>query len=144
MLTTDGPKALEFNVRFGDPETQCILPRLGSDIVEIFLAACDGRLHEIKIKWDERACVCVVIASGGYPGKYQNGYAIHGLDGINEEETMVFHAGTKNDGGTLGSKLEAAVTKAYNAVGKIEFEHMFFRRDIGGKFLKEKSVYGRH
>ncbi len=148
MLTADGPKTLEFNVRFGDPETQCILPRLGGDIVEIFLAACDGRLHEIKVKWDERSCVCVVIASGGYPGKYQNGYVIKGLDKITDkdEETFVFHAGTKNDGGTLvtnggrvlgvtalGEDLEAARTKAYNAVSKIEFDHMFFRRDIGGK-----------
>jgi phosphoribosylamine---glycine ligase len=157
MLTADGPKCLEYNVRFGDPETQCILPRLGGDIVEIFLAACDGRLHEIKVKWDERACVCVVIASGGYPGKYQNGFAIGGLDEIKDEDTVVFHAGTKNDGGilvtnggrvlgvaSLGRSLEAAVTKAYNAVGKIEFDHMFFRRDIGGKFLKEKPAYGRH
>jgi len=157
MLTADGPKALEFNVRFGDPETQSILPRLQSDIVDMFLAACDGRLHEIKAKWDEQACVCVVIASGGYPGKYQNGFPIQGLREIKDEETYVFHAGTKNDGGilvthggrvlgvsALGRNLEAARTKAYNAVSKIEFEHMFFRRDIGNKILKEKSVYGRH
>lgn len=157
MLTADGPKALEFNVRFGDPETQSILPRLQSDIVEIFLAACDGRLHEIKVKWDEQACVCVVIASGGYPGKYQNGFAIQGLGAIKDQDTVVFHAGTKNEGGnlvtnggrvlgvaSLGRSLEAAVTKAYNAVAKIEFDHMFFRRDIGTKILKEKPVYGRH
>ena len=157
MLTADGPKALEFNVRFGDPETQSILPRLQSDIVEIFLAACDGRLHEIKVKWDEQPCVCVVIASGGYPGKYQNGFAIKGLDEIKDKDTFVFHAGTKNDGGTLvtnggrvlgvaalGRSLEAAATKAYNAVSKIEFDHMFFRRDIASKVLKEKPAYGRH
>lgn len=157
MLTNDGPKALEFNVRFGDPETQCILPRLQSDIVEIFLAACDDRLHEIKVKWDESPCVCVVIASGGYPGKYQNGYPISGLEKIKDQDTFVFHAGTKNDGGTLvthggrvlgvaaiGASLEAAATKAYNAVDKISFEHMFFRRDIAGKTLKEKPAYGRH
>jgi len=151
MLTADGPKALEFNVRFGDPETQSIIPRLQSDIVEMFLAACDGRLHEIKVKWDEYSCVCVVIASGGYPGKYQNGFPIEGLNEIKDEETFVFHAGTKNDGGTLvtnggrvlgvtalGRNLEAAVTKAYNAVSKIEFDHMFFRRDIASKILKEK------
>jgi phosphoribosylamine--glycine ligase len=157
MLTADGPKALEFNVRFGDPETQSILPRLQSDIVEMFLAACDGRLHEIKIRWDEKACVCVVIASGGYPGKYQNGFAIHGLEEVKDEDTVVFHAGTKNDGGTLvtnggrvlgvtslGRNLEAAAAKAYNAVSKIEFDHMFFRRDIGTKVLKEKPAYGRH
>jgi phosphoribosylamine--glycine ligase len=157
MLTADGPKALEFNVRFGDPETQSILPRLQSDIVEMFLAACDGRLDEIKVKWDEQACVCVVIASGGYPGKYQNGFAIKGLDEIKDQDTIVFHAGTKNDGGALvtnggrvlgvtalGRNLEAAAAKAYNAVNKIEFDHMFFRRDIASKALKEKAAYGRH
>jgi len=159
MLTADGPKALEFNVRFGDPETQCILPRLESDIVDIFLAACDERLHDIKVKWDDSPCVCVVIASGGYPGKYQSGYPIHGLDRIKDkdQETFVFHAGTKNDGGTLvtnggrvfgvtalDGSLEAAAAKAYNAVSKIEFDHMFFRRDIGIKVLKEKPVYGHH
>ena len=101
MLTAEGPKTLEFNVRFGDPETQCILPRLQSDIVDIFLAACDGVLHESKVKWDERACVCVVVASGGYPGQYQSGFAISGLDEIKDEDTVVFHAGTKNDGGRL-------------------------------------------
>ena len=148
MLTADGPKALEFNVRFGDPETQSILPRLQSDIVEVFLAACEGRLHEIKVKWDEQACVCVVIVSGGYPGKYQQGFAIKGLEEVKDQDTVVFHAGTKNDGGTLvthggrvlgvtalGQNLEAAAAKAYNAVEKIEFDHMFFRRDI---------AYGRH
>jgi len=157
MLTPDGPKALEFNVRFGDPETQSILPRLQTDIVEMFLAACDGRLHEIKVKWDDRPCVCVVIASGGYPGKYQGGFPISGLDEIKDEDTVVFHAGTKNDGGNLvtnggrvlgvcalAGNLDAAVRKAYNAVCKIEFDHMFFRRDIGGRSLKEKPVYGRH
>ena len=157
MLTADGPKALEFNVRFGDPETQCILPRLGSDIVELFLAACDGRLHEIKAKWDEQACVCVVIVSGGYPGKYENGFPIQGLDQVKDQDVTVFHAGTRNDGGnlvtnggrvlgvtSLGRNLEAAAAKAYNAVSKIDFEHMFFRRDIAGKSRKEKPAYGRH
>ena len=156
MLTADGPKALEFNVRFGDPETQCILPRLHHDIVEVFLAACDGRLQELKVKWDDRPCVCVVIASGGYPGKFQNGFAIHGLDKVKDEDTVIFHAGTINDGGTLvtsggrvlgvsalGRSLEAAGSKAYNAVDKIDFEHMFFRRDIG-RVVKEKPAYGRH
>ncbi len=157
MLTADGPKALEFNVRFGDPETQSILPRLKSDIVEMFLAACDGRLDELKIKWDERPCVCVVIASGGYPGKYQNGFTISGLDEIKEPETFVFHAGTKvegsglvtNGGRVLGvsaiaKSFEAAAAKAYNAVSKIKFEHMFFRRDIATRIVKEKAAHGRH
>jgi len=146
MLTAEGPKTLEFNVRFGDPETQCILPRLQSDIVDIFLAACDGRLHELTVKWDPRACVCVVIASGGYPGKYQNGFALSGLEAIKDEDTVVFHAGTKNDGGNLvtsggrvlgvtalGRNLETAKAQAYNAVDHVHFDHMFFRRDIAGK-----------
>lgn len=157
MLTPEGPKALEFNVRFGDPETQSILPRLESDIADMFMAACDGRLNELTVKWDERSCVCVVIASGGYPGKYQTGFPIRGLEKIKDEDTAVFHAGTKNDGGTLvtsggrvlgvsglGRNLEAAAAKAYNAVGKIEFEHMFFRRDIAGRMAREKLTYGRN
>ena len=79
MLTNDGPFVLEFNTRFGDPETQSILPRLKTDLVEIMMASCDGRLNEISVKWDPRPCVCVVMTSGGYPGKYQNGYEIKGL-----------------------------------------------------------------
>jgi phosphoribosylamine--glycine ligase len=151
MLTADGPKALEFNVRFGDPETQSILPRLQSDIVSMFLAACDGRLDEVKVKWSELPCVCVVIASGGYPGKYQNGFAIRGLDEIKDQDTFVFHAGTKNDGGTLvtnggrvlgvaslGKSFEVAAAKAYNAVNKVKFDHMFFRRDIASKILQSR------
>ncbi len=151
MLTNEGPFVLEFNTRFGDPETQSILPRLQSDLVEIMLAACDGRLNELKVRWDPRACVCVVITSGGYPGSYKSGFEITGLSEINDSDTIVFHAGTKNDGGTLvtaggrvlgvtslDKTLEAAIAKAYEAVGKINFEHMFFRRDIGQKALKIK------
>ncbi|MBI4309786.1 MAG: phosphoribosylamine--glycine ligase, partial [Candidatus Omnitrophica bacterium] len=146
MLTADGPKTLEFNARFGDPETQCIVPRLKSDIVDILLAACEGRLNELTVKWDERACVCVVIASGGYPGKYQNGYAISGLDHAMDGDAVIFHAGTKNEGGVLvtnggrvlgvtglGANLEKARAKAYEALEQVQFEHMFFRRDIGAK-----------
>lgn len=153
MLTSDGPKNLEFNVRFGDPETQCILPRLKSDLAEILSASCEGRLNELTVKWDERACVCVVVASGGYPGKFQNGFSIKGLDQIKDEDIVVFHAGTKNDGGTLvtnggrvlgvaalGTSLEKTRAKAYEAVEKIEFERMFFRRDIGIKTLKAVKV----
>jgi len=153
MLTSDGPKALEFNVRFGDPETQSILPRLDSDIIDIFMATCEGRLNEVTAHWRQEACVCVVIASGGYPGKYENGFPIHGLDEIKDHETFIFHAGTKNDGGVLvtnggrvlgvsalGQTLEAAAAKAYNAVDQIEFDHMFFRRDIASKIQREKIV----
>jgi phosphoribosylamine--glycine ligase len=146
MLTAEGPFVLEFNTRFGDPETQSILPRLKSDLVDVMLASCDGNLHELKVEWDSRPCVCVVMTSGGYPGKYQNGYEIKGLDQVIDEDTVVFHAGTKNDGGTivtaggrvlgvtsLGGTLEKAIAKAYEAVEKIQFDHMFFRRDIAQK-----------
>ncbi len=153
MLTADGPKTLEFNVRFGDPETQSILPRLNSDLVDILLASCEGTLDQIIVKWDARACVCVVVASGGYPGKYQNGYPISGLESVNDEDTVVFHAGTKNEGGHvvtsggrvigvtgLGLNLTKARAKAYAGVDKISFEHLFFRRDIGVKTLKAVKV----
>lgn len=148
MLTKDGPFVLEFNTRFGDPETQSILPRLKTDLVDIMTAACDGRLNEITVQWDPRPCVCVVMTSGGYPGKYQNGYEIRGLERVNDADTVVFHAGTKNDGGqlvtaggrvlgvtSLGATLEKAIGKAYEAVEKISFDHMFFRRDIAQKAL---------
>ena len=149
MLSEQGPFVLEFNTRFGDPETQSILPKLKSDLVEIMLASCDGRLNELKVLWDQRPCVCVVLTSGGYPGKYQTGYEIKGLDEENDPDTIVFHAGTKNDGGSLvtaggrvlgvtslGASLEKAITKAYETVDKIQFDHIFFRRDIGQKALK--------
>ena len=149
MLTASGPMVLEFNARFGDPETQSILPRLKTDLVEIMLAACDGRLHDLSVQWDTRSCVCVVMSAGGYPGKYQSGFQITGLDEIADADTVVFHAGTRNDGGTivtsggrvlgvtaLGKGLEEAISKAYDAVGKIDFDHCFFRRDIGKKALK--------
>lgn len=149
MLTKDGPKTLEFNVRFGDPETQCILPRLKTDLVDILVASCDGTLDLLNVKWDDRACVCVVIASGGYPGKYTNGYPIEGLEKVNTEDVVVFHAGTKNDGGrivtnggrvlgvtALGNNLIKAKAAAYEAVDKITFDHLFFRRDIGTRTLR--------
>ncbi len=149
MLTQDGPKTLEFNVRFGDPETQCILPRLKSDLVDVLLAACDGHLNQVKVQWDNNACVCVVVASGGYPGKYTNGYEVTGLAEANDEDTVVFHAGTKNEGGTMvtnggrvlgvtaqAKRLEEAIAKAYDALDKIKFDRMFFRRDIGARGVK--------
>ncbi|MEI7999140.1 MAG: phosphoribosylglycinamide synthetase C domain-containing protein, partial [Candidatus Omnitrophota bacterium] len=151
MLTQEGPFVLEFNTRFGDPETQSILPRLKSDLVEIMMAACDGRLNELKVQWDPRPCVCVVITSGGYPGRYKNGFEITGLSEVSDEDAIVFHAGTKNDGGTivtaggrvlgvtsLGNNLETSIRKAYEAVDKVHFDHMFFRRDIGQKALNSK------
>ena len=151
MLTKEGPKALEFNVRFGDPETEAILPRLKSDLVEVMLATTEGELIKIKnLSWDSRACVCVVCASGGYPGNYAKDKEIRGLHEAEKlKDIVVFHAGTRKagekiltNGGRvlgvtgLGSTIEDAVNKTYEAVSKINFEGMHFRRDIGAKALR--------
>ncbi len=150
MITSQGPMVLEYNVRFGDPEVQAILPRMKNDIVDIMLASCDGRIKKIKPLWDQRACVCVVMSSGGYPGEYETGMEITGLEQIDEKEvnTIVFHAGTKKEenkivtsGGrvlgvtSLAHGLDKAVERAYENVEKIKFDHCFFRRDIGAKAL---------
>ena len=152
MLTYQGPQVLEFNVRFGDPEAEAVLPRLKTDLIEIMLAAIDGKLEKLKLKWDDRPCVCVVIASGGYPGAYEIGKPIDGIDGISDPDTMVFHAGTQikkgsvvTNGGrvlgvtSLGVNMEEAIVRAYKAVDKIKFDRAFFRRDIGHKALKLKA-----
>ncbi len=151
MLTKEGPKALEFNVRFGDPETEAILPRLKSDLVEVMLATTEGELIKIKnLFWDSRACVCVVCASGGYPGDYTKDKEIKGLHEVEKlRDVVVFHAGTKKvkdkiltNGGRvlgvtgLGATIEVAIAKTYEAVNKINFEGMHFRRDIGSKALR--------
>lgn len=150
MMTAQGPMVLEFNVRFGDPEAQAVLPRLQTDLVEIILAACEGRLNQVRLDWDPRACVCVVMSSGGYPGEYKKGVEIKGLEKVRtDSDTYVFHAGTENSknkiltsGGrvlsvsSLGNGIEATIEKVYKSVEKIEFEGRFFRRDIGIKALK--------
>ncbi len=151
MLTKDGPKTLEFNVRFGDPETEAILPRLKSDLVEIMLAASVGKLSKIRtLEWDSRACVCVVCASRGYPGNYPKDKEIGGLDEAAKlNDVVVFHAGTKKSGNkiltsggrvlgvtALGSTIKDAINQAYRAVEKINFEGMHYRKDIGRKALK--------
>jgi len=151
MLTKDGPKALEFNVRFGDPETEAILPRLKSDLVEVMLATTEGELIKIKnLSWDSRACVCVICASGGYPGDYTKDKEIAGLHEAEKlKNIVVFHAGTKKvgdkiltNGGRvlgvtgLGATIVDAMNKTYEAVDKINFEGMHFRRDIGSKALR--------
>jgi phosphoribosylamine--glycine ligase len=148
MLTGQGPKALEFNVRFGDPETQAILPRLKSDLVETMLAASDGKLSRVRnLEWEPLACVCVVCASGGYPGNYEKGKEIFGLqEAAKLPGIVVFHAGTqlKNNkivtsGGRvlgvtgLGNTIAEAIDKTYQAVEKINFQGMHYRRDIGKK-----------
>lgn len=146
MLTADGPKVLEFNARFGDPETQAVLPRLKSDLVEIFLAIIDGRLNEMNIEWYEEAAVCVVMASGGYPETSDKGRVITGMKEAEETGTIVFHAGTKEIDGNivtnggrvlaisaLGKDIAEAIANAYKGVEKVKFENMQYRTDIGKK-----------
>ena len=157
MITKDGPKVLEFNVRFGDPETQAIFPRLKSDLLEAMLAATETKLSKLLnsggLSWDNRACVCVVCASGGYPGEYEKGKEIFGLaEAAKMKDIVVFHAGTKElrnskqpkivtNGGRvlgvtgLGVTIKEAINKTYQAVEKISFEGMHYRRDIGKKAL---------
>ena len=146
MKTADGVKVIEYNCRFGDPETQVVLPRLKSDLCEIFNAVIDQRLDEIDIEWNDDACVCVVMASGGYPKNYEKGYKIDGIKQAESLGALVFHAGTKrsdNDiltnGGrvlgvtALGDNLEDAIQKAYKYVDLVNFENAHFRKDIGIK-----------
>ena len=146
MLTADGPKVLEFNARFGDPETQAVLPRLKSDLVEIFLAIIDGRLAEMNIEWHEEAAVCVVMASGGYPESSDKGRVITGLKEAEAAGAIVFHAGTKETDGNivtnggrvlgisaLGKDIAEAIENAYKGVKQITFENMQYRTDIGKK-----------
>ncbi len=150
MLTAGGPKVLEFNARFGDPETQVYLPRLKNDLVELLLAGTEGRLGQVDLEWSPQVAVCVVMASGGYPGDYPKGIPISGLEtAATLPDTKVFHAGTKlrdgqvvtNGGRVLGvtawrDDLKAAREAAYAAVEKISFENAHFRRDIAAKALK--------
>ncbi|OIP72743.1 MAG: phosphoribosylamine--glycine ligase [Candidatus Infernicultor aquiphilus] len=150
ILTKEGPKVLEFNARFGDPETQVVLPRLETDLIEIFNAVIEGNLHKINLKWKDNAVVCVVIASGGYPGKYQKGKVIGGLKNLEEmKDIIAFHAGTKlqdekvvsSGGRVLGITAWAdtifkAKEKAYEGVEKIYFEEMYYRKDIALKGIK--------
>lgn len=157
MMTNQGPRVLEFNCRFGDPETQPILMRLKTDLLDLLEAVADERLHEFegKIEWDARPSVCVVLCSGGYPGKYENGKTISGIENAERlADVKVFHAGTKldernrvvTDGGrvlgvtALGSDLAAAKARAYEAVKLINFAGMHYRSDIADKALKAKPV----
>ena len=145
MLTPDGPKVIEYNCRFGDPETQVVLPRLKTDLIDILEAVREERLAELPIEWSEDACACVVMASGGYPAAYKKGLPIRGLDKQGQVPgAVVYHAGTKyengcfytNGGRVLGvtaaaPTLDEALKKAYEAVGHIDFEGAHYRRDIG-------------
>jgi len=144
MITNDGPKLLEFNARFGDPETQVILPLLKTDLIDIMLAVINGTLKQINIEWSESACVGVVMASGGYPGKYKIGFPIAGLDSL-DKDIQVFHAGTKlgldqgqvlTNGGrvltvvAMGKTIAEAREKVYANIPRIHFEGCHYRRDI--------------
>ena len=149
MLTKDGPKVLEFNARFGDPETQVYLTRLESDLVELLVASIEGTLGKMELKWSPMPSVCVVMASGGYPGSYAKGKPIRGLDkAARLPNTKVFHAGTASSGDQIvtaggrvlgvtawGKDLSRARAAAYSAVETIHFDGAHFRRDIGSKAL---------
>lgn len=151
MLTAEGPKALEFNCRFGDPETQAILPLLDADLYEILLACTEGRLDEVGSHWQRGACATVVLASPGYPGNYPKGLPISGLE-TQSEGVVVFHAGTvRKDGKVVtaggrvlsvsgvGRDLPTALRRAYAHIEHIHFEGMHFRRDIGSVFQEQSN-----
>ncbi len=154
MVEKDQIKVLEFNTRLGDPETQPILMRTQSDIVPLMEACCDGTLHNYKIKIDPRAAMCVVVSSGGYPGSYETGDEITGLEDANKvDDTVVFHAGTAlkdgkvvSSGGrvlgvtSLGKDVKQAIDRAYEACSKVSFNNHFLRKDIGAKALKRLSI----
>ena len=145
MLTPDGPKVIEYNSRFGDPEAQVVLPRLKTDLVDIFEATRNGTLDKLDIAWKDGACACVIMASGGYPSSYRKGIEIHGLDASGQVSgATVYHAGTvkkdgrfyTNGGRVLGvtcsaDTLDAALEKAYAAVDKITWDGVQYRHDIG-------------
>jgi phosphoribosylamine---glycine ligase len=147
MLTAAGPRVLEFNVRMGDPEGQVILPRLESDFAELCEALCQGRLRDYQAAWSKKAAVCVVLASGGYPGSYAKGKVISGVKMAEEDSSVVvFHSGTRRQGAAIvtdggrvlgvtaaADHLSSAIISAYEAVNKIYFEGMHYRRDIGAK-----------
>ena len=148
MLTPKGPKVIEYNCRFGDPETQVVLPRLKTDIMDIFEAINNETLSDLDIEWDDRACTCVILASGGYPKSYPKGIEINGLTDGQLDGVTVYHAGTKRDGDklvtsggrvlgvtALGESIEDALAKSYAGVEKIKFDGVHYRKDIGQKAL---------
>jgi len=149
MITREGPKVVEFNCRFGDPETQVVLPLLDSDLVPLLVACCDGTLAEQNPRWSRGACVSVAMTSGGYPGPYKKGSIITGIDDAEKEDgIIVFHAGTKRSGAELvtaggrvlnvtarAENIPSAIDRAYDAVAKIRFEGAYYRTDIGRKAL---------
>jgi phosphoribosylamine--glycine ligase len=152
MVTAGGPRVLEFNVRFGDPETQPIMMRLKSDLLEVCLAVCEHKLDEVTLQWDKRPALCVVMASGGYPGDYEKGKEITGIDKAGElKDVVVFHAGTAMKDGKLvtaggrvlgitstGDTVADAKTRAYEGVKRINFEGAHYRHDIADKAIRRR------
>ena len=150
MMTARGPEVLEYNARFGDPETQAILMRLESDLVDVLEACIDGRVNEVDLHWSRGASACVVASSSGYPGSYKTGFPISGLSAAAQvPEVQVFHSGTSRVGSQLvtsggrvlgvtaaGESMEQALARAYQALSEIDFEGMYYRRDIGHRALK--------
>lgn len=150
IMTGEGPKALEFNARFGDPENQVMIPRLKSDLLEIMLAIIDGTLDRIEVEWSDEACVGVVLASGGYPGSYDTSFPIEGLDSV-DQDVLVFHAGTKAKGGQIltdggrvltvaatGKTIAEARAKVYCNIPHIHFEGCHYRKDIAAREVEAK------
>jgi phosphoribosylamine--glycine ligase len=148
MITEEGPKVIEFNCRFGDPEAQAVIPRMATDIIRPIMACCDGTLDKVKFRWSKNSCVCVVLASGGYPGSYRKGLEINGLERIDDMDNIItYHAGTARDengsiitsGGRvlgicgLGPTIKDTIKTTYQAVRKVKFEDSFYRKDIGRK-----------
>ena len=145
MLTDDGPKVLEYNARFGDPEAQVVLPRMKNDIIDVMLACVEGNLGKIRLEFEDNAAVCVMLASNGYPGKYERGFVIRGFENFEDKDDYyVFHSGTKktgkgvvtNGGRVLGvtakgATLKEARAKAYEAVDWVDFDNKYYRHDIG-------------
>jgi phosphoribosylamine--glycine ligase len=153
MMTPRGPQVLEYNARFGDPETQAILLRLESDLVDALEACIDGRLAQTEMRWSDGASACVIASSAGYPGSYKTGFPISGLAAAARVPgVQVFHSGSTRLGSltvTAGGRvlgvsavaesLEEALNRAYQAIGEISFEGMYYRRDIGHRALRRKS-----
>ena len=153
MITDRGPKVMEFNCRFGDPETQVILPLLKSDLAEIILSIVEGELSLQEVEWRDHFAVCVVVASAGYPGKYEKNKEVFGLNKVKQmEDVLTFHAGTKKQGGRIftnggrvlgvtatDKSMGKAIQKAYSAVNKIEFEGIQYRKDIGYRAIRVKK-----
>jgi phosphoribosylamine--glycine ligase len=156
MMTTAGPKVMEFNCRFGDPETQAVLPLLKSDLADIFIAIVDGNLSLIdELEWEQKAAVCVILASKGYPETPETGRRIFGLRNYADMNSTLFHSGTRRDGKnwisaggrvvgvtSIEDDLPSAISRAYDVIENIKFDGMIYRSDIGSKSALMMRSYG--